>query len=68
MRLLNVDSSEDILVCVTKCTELLCKQISYDQCTEDDTQPYNAAIGVVFTFKYMLPNDFIPKCVAQCVC
>jgi len=39
MQLLNVDSSEDILVCVTKCTELLCKQISCDQGTEDDTQP-----------------------------
>jgi hypothetical protein len=64
MQLLNMDCSEDILVCVTKCTELLCKQISCDQGTEDDTQPYNAAIGVVFTFKYMLHNNLKPRCMA----
>jgi hypothetical protein len=64
MQLLNVDSSEDILFCVTKCTELQCKQISCDQGTEDDTQRYNAAIVVVFTFKYMLPNNLKSRCMA----
>jgi hypothetical protein len=64
MQLLNVDSSEDILVCVTKCTELQYKQISCDQGTENDPQPYNAAIGVVFTFKYMLLNNLKPRCMA----
>jgi len=37
MQLLNKDCSEDLLIHVSKCTELLCKQTCRDQNTEKDT-------------------------------
>ena len=62
MQLLSKDCSEDLLIHVSKCTELLCKQTCRDQNTEKETNSLIKKKKVGFAFKQMLCTS---KCLYQ---